>query len=250
MEDKLSLGMGTMTVSEKAKMDHAELTAGMSKKEASRLTPELIDVINKISKDPKLGEGYREAFVSFSSVLSDGKYKMHSYIDAVKFVSFRLMDMGVVESYKRTFPVKVAGWKAALWEDKDINSQASRYNKNPLVQKILEQSQVPDHILYMDMNRSALNALLNEGLTAKSDTARVTALIGVIQATKQPEISKHQVQVEVNNNVDGIEDLRKAATELAELQQKAISDGVVSAQDVAVSGILEAEVVDDEENEQ
>ena len=47
---------------------------------------------------------FRENFVTYSNVLEGSKYTTEQYINAVKYVSFKLMGYTNRDSYKMTFP--------------------------------------------------------------------------------------------------------------------------------------------------
>lgn len=65
---------------------------------------ELLNNINNTLSDPDLYETYRDNFLSYMSVLNDGRYKITDYLNAVKYCTQRLMGKSQIDSYIVTFP--------------------------------------------------------------------------------------------------------------------------------------------------
>ena len=68
------------------------------------INQELMDSINKTLSDPDMFETYRENLLSYASVMADGRFKMESYVSAVKYVSHKLMGASNIAAYIKTFP--------------------------------------------------------------------------------------------------------------------------------------------------
>ena len=73
---------------------------------------ELIDKMNTTLGDPDMYEVYRENLLSYANVMQDGKFKLSSYIDAVKYVSQKLMGKTNMAAFTATFPDKIQDWMA------------------------------------------------------------------------------------------------------------------------------------------
>ena len=52
---------------------------------------QLIDKINVTLSDPELYETYRDNLLGYSKIMAEGKFRITNYIDAVKYVGFKLM---------------------------------------------------------------------------------------------------------------------------------------------------------------
>ena len=85
-----------------------ELAAAMPPALKSQATDSLANMLNNIASDPLVAETMRENFITYSHVLKDGKYKMDSYLSAIKYVSYKMMNLSNVEAYERTFPQRMA----------------------------------------------------------------------------------------------------------------------------------------------
>ena len=70
----------------------------------SNITQPLVDTLNNIAADPLIAEDIRNNFISYSAVLKEGKFKVEDYLNAVAYVSYKVMGNTNEESYAKTFP--------------------------------------------------------------------------------------------------------------------------------------------------
>ncbi len=105
-----------------------------------------------------------------------------------------------------------------------------------MVNKILERTLVPVHILNMDIHQEAINTQAELMRTAKSDTVRQKAAECLIMQLKAPEVAK--VEIDVNYSNDSIDELRETTRALAQQQLKLIKSGAVTAEYIAHSDII------------
>lgn len=211
------------------------------------VNPELIQKIQQTLNDPDMYETYRENLLSYTKVMAEGKFKVSGYIDAVKYVSHKLMGDSNIAAFSKTFPDKLAKWNAAGMASKDIASYVTAYNKSKLVNLILEQTLVPSWVLNQDLYQKALNTQAELMVNAKSEKVRSDAANSLLTHLKRPETQKLELDIGVKED-SSIAVLRQATLELAKQQRLAMEAGVVNAQEVAHSRVVidgEAEVVDD-----
>lgn len=210
------------------------------------LNQELVDRVNATLSNPAEFEHYRDNLMSYTRVMQDGKFKIDSYLDAVKYVSHKLMGSSNIEAYMKTFPDKYQDFVTRGVAPKDIASYVTAYNKGKLVNLIFEQTLIPVHVLNMDMYQKALNAQFELGLTAASEKVRSDALNSVLTQLRPPEVKKFELDIAVKEN-DAIKTLRESTLALAEEQRKAIAAGAINAQDAAHQKLVidmgDAEVV-------
>lgn len=90
-----------------------------------------------------MAEAIKDNFLSYTQVLSEGKFKTEDYLSAVMYVSFKLMGMTNQDAYARTFPARYRTLLNNGTSAKDISSYVSMYNKGRLVNLILEKSLIP-----------------------------------------------------------------------------------------------------------
>lgn len=206
---------------------------------------ELIDQINTTLIDPEMYEAYRDNLISYTSVMQDGKFKISGYIEAVKYVSHKLMGCTNIDAYIKTFPDKYDRFVQQGVAPKDIASYVTAYNKSKLVNLIFEQTLIPSYVLNQDLYQKALNVQAELMVTSKSDKVRCDAANSLLTHLKMPD--KQRVELEIGIKEDGsIAILRQTTLELARQQRLMLESGAMNAQEVAHSKI---EVVDVEANE-
>lgn len=201
------------------------------------INQELVDQINKTLDDPDMYEQYRDNFLSYTSVMQDGRFKIADYISAVKYVSHKLMGASNIEAYTKTFPDKYQRFIAQGVAAKDIASYVTAYNKSKLVNLIMEQTLVPSYVLNQDLYQKALNVQAELMITAKSEKVRSDAANSLLTHLKMPETQK--VELEIGVKEDGsIAALRATTLELARQQRLMVQAGAMNAQEVAHSKLV------------
>jgi len=201
---------------------------------------EIIDQINKTLSDPELYEQYRDNLLSYTRVMQDGKFKITQYLDAVKYVGFKLMGMTNQEAYSRAFPEKMARFMLQNVAAKDIASYVTAYNKSKLVTLLYEQTMIPTSILNQDLFQKALNVQAELMMTANSEKVRCDAANSLISALKPPETKKVELNVGMKED-QSISSLREATLELVAQQKQMLQAGLMDAQQVAHSKVIEGE---------
>lgn len=204
------------------------------------ITQELIDKINTISTDPILTDEIKKNFLGYTGILQDGKYKTEDYLNAVVYVSYKLMGYSNIDSYIKTFPQRYQVLVSKGLPQKDIAAYVTAYNRGKLVNRILEQTLVPTWVLNQDIYQKAINtqaALLN----SKNEKVRFMAADSILTHLAKPEKAGPLVNIEMSQNT-GIEDLRETLVKLAEVQQNLIKQGKATTEQIAEQKIIEAEV--------
>ena len=207
--------------------------AVLPKQFKERVSQELVDSVNLIFDDPYEREVYRDNLLSFSSVLQEGKFKLESYIDAVRYMGFKMRGDLNKTAFIKTFPDRYQAHLDKGTSDKDISSYVSAYNKSILVNKVREQTLIPSYILNADMFQGALNKqyqIMNNddaSFKVQSDAAN-----SIMTHLKVPEAVK--MELEVTQKEDkAIDQLRAAIQEFTERQLSSIREGNSSALSVA-----------------
>ena len=198
---------------------------------------ELIDSVNAVISDPEVYEAYRENLLSYTKVMQDGKFKVTGYVDAVRYVSYKLMGHTNIDSYIKTFPDKYQRFLDQGVAAKDIASYVTAYNKSKLVNLIFEQTIIPSYVLNQDLYQKALNVQAELMVSAKSELVRTTAANSLLTQLKMPE--KQKVELDINVKEDGsIAALRAATLELAKHQRLSMQAGQSTAQEIAASSLV------------
>lgn len=204
------------------------------------ITQKLVDKINTISTDPILTDEIKKNFIGYTGILQDGKYKTEDYLNAVVYVSYKLMGYSNIDSYIKTFPQRYQVLVSKGLPQKDIAAYVTAYNRGKLVNKILEQTLVPTWVLNQDIYQKAINtqaALLN----SKNEKVRFMAADSILTHLAKPEKAGPLVNIEMSQNT-GIEDLRETLIKLAEVQQNLIKQGKATTEQITEQKIIEAEV--------
>lgn len=198
---------------------------------------ELIDQINATLSEPEMYESYRDNLLSYTKVMADGRFKVSSYVEAVKYVSHKLMGATNIEAYSKTYPDKITRFNAQGVTAKDIASYVTAYNKSKLVNLIFEQTLIPSYVLNQDMYQRALNVQADLMMNAKSEKVRTDAANSLLTQLKMPEIKR--VELDITTREDSsISALRTATLELAAQQRLMMQSGAMNAQEVAHSKVV------------
>lgn len=199
-----------------------------------------VDKLNNLAHDPIVADQIRNNFISYAHVINDGKFSIEEYLSAVKYVSFKLMNLTNVDSYARTFPQRYAGLLAKGTSQKDIASYVSAYNRGKLVNLILEQTLVPSWVLNQDIYQKAINTQAELMNNAKSERVKCMAADSILKALAKPEAAGPLVNIDMKES-SGINELKQALVELAANQKKSIEKGILTPKN-----IVEAEIINEQ----
>jgi hypothetical protein len=199
-----------------------------------------VDKLNNLANDPIVADQIRNNFISYAHVINDGKFSIEEYLSAVKYVSFKLMNLTNVDSYARTFPQRYAGLLARGTSQKDIASYVSAYNRGKLVNLILEQTLVPSWVLNQDIYQKAINTQAELMNNAKSERVKCMAADSILKALAKPEAAGPLVNIDMKET-SGINELKQALVELAANQKKSIEKGILTPKT-----IVEAEIINEQ----
>jgi hypothetical protein len=204
----------------------------LPEKVRKNVSQELMDTINNVVSEPELYEAYRENLMSYTKIMQDGRFSLDNYLNAVMYVSHKMMGNTNIQAYSKTFPDKITRFKATGVSDKDVSSYCTAYNKSKLVNLIFAQTLVPSYILNQDLYQKALNVQADLMLNAKSEKVQTDAANSLLTHLKMPESTK--VEMDITVKEDGsIAALRRTTLELAKVQRQAIERGHMNAQDIA-----------------
>lgn len=187
-------------------------------------TQAMVDRINSALGDPIIAEQFRNNLVSYTSVLSDSRFKIQDYLNAVMYVTFKLLGKSDKEAYSLTFPTRWRNLAAANTSSKDIASYVSAYNRGQLVQKILQQTLTPTWVLNQPVYQETINQLFGIVTGGKSEMARVQAGNALLNALKPPETKEVNINLGVVKS-DGLASLEQGLERLVTSQLDAINGG-------------------------
>ena len=227
------------------------LVQGLVRKQwRSYIDDEFVDRLNNLGGDSKvLSKIYKDNFFSWLKAVSGDdwdcrKYGIEDYVNAVKFVSLRLLGNTILDSYKEVFPDRVMLVEKEYEEDGDssklkerLNWLASAYSKGKLVVKILQLTLVPSYIINAPLYDEALQKLAD---MIRNDEvrgmAKVKACEAILEATKQPEVIEQNVNVNVGGGIirnEAMDELREVTEKLATTLKMEMEKGKHKLQEVA-----------------
>ncbi len=220
-------------------------------KDKTVITDELVTTLNMIILDePEVGDLIKDNFLSYGNVLKDGKYSIEKYLNAVTFVSYKLMNMTNMDAYCHTYPNRYEKLKKRYmdvegYSQEDFDQKVSSYvyavAKSKLVTTILSQVQIPTKLLNMGLLQEAINVDAYLMHNAKSEMVREKAANTLIQYLGNDEDNKIQIDVGYKKD-DIIEQYEVAMKKMVEEQLDQIHKGA-DVKQIANAQILEAEVV-------
>jgi hypothetical protein len=206
-------------------------------------TQEFTDHINSIIADPLVAEAVRENFIGYANVLKDGKFKTQDYLNAVIYVSYKLMGDSNQDAYAKTFPKRYQDLVAKGTSTKDISAYVASYNKGKLVNLVLEQCLVPAWVLNQDLYQKAINRqawLMENAISEKVQTEAANSLLTHL---KRPETTKVELDVGIKDN-SGLSQLTDTLAVMAERQLELMRQGV-GVKEITATPLIQGEVVRD-----
>ena len=222
--------MGTQLTKEQFK-------AILPKAVRGNVSQEVMDKINQVLADPLMGDQLRENLLSYTGVMTNGKFKMEDYLYAVKYVSHKLMGSSNFEAYIKTFPDRYQTLLTNGTQSKDIHSYVSAYNKNKLVNLIFEQTLVPTHVLNADVFQKAINVQAKLMISAESELVRTQAANSLLTHLAKPKDSVPLINIDMRPS-SGMAELQNMLAALAEKQVNMIDQGM-TAKEIAAQRLVE-----------
>ena len=220
-----------------------EVETAVPPKLKSMVSQTLVDRINTAVADPDLAEEFRKNFISYTSVMRDGLYKMDDYINAVMYVSYKLMGMTNQDAWIKTFPQRYARLQAQGVSPKDIGSHVYAYKSNKLVNAIMEQTLVPVWVLNQHLFQEALNVQADLMNNAQSDMVRTTAANSLlVHLTKPKEAVGTLINIDMRET-SGMDEMKQKMREMAQMQLELQKSGMTVAE-IAGQRLVQAEVID------
>lgn len=214
-----------------------ELKRAMPSNLRSSVSQTLVDTINNITVDPIVAENVKDNILSYANILKEGKFKTEDYVNAVTYVSYKLMGLSNSEAYEKTFPQRYNDLIARVVSKKDISSYVAAYHKGKLVNLIMEQSLVPSWIVNQENYQRAINVQVELMTSATSEKVRTDAANSLLTHLKKPETTGLKINLDLKEN-SGMSELKDSITRLA-AQQKELIEGGMSAKLIAATPLID-----------
>lgn len=202
----------------------------------NNVTQQLVDNINNCVADPIMAEAIKDNFLSYTQVLSEGKFKTEDYLSAVMYVSFKLMGMTNQDAYARTFPARYRTLLNNGTSTKDISSYVAMYNKGRLVNLILEKTLIPTWVLNQHIYQKAINVQADLMSNANSEMVRMQAANSILTHLVKPKEVGPLINLDLREG-SGLNELKATLTQLAQQQRDLIGQGVTT-KSIADQGLV------------
>ena len=219
----------------------------MPKHMKTRVDDTVIATIEAMWDDEGMADSIRENMISYTSVLSDGKFKMEAYLTAVKYCTYKLIGDTNHTAFARTFPLKIATWLSEARPQKEIARYTTAYNQSKLVTLIMAQARMPVAILNADVYQETINAMAKIALDKDVSPRDRVAAGNTLLTNLKPDVAKIELDVSIKTD-SIIQGLRDVTMAYAAKQLTSLKDGVYNASEIAHQPlIIEGNYTDGEE---
>lgn len=203
----------------------AEIANALPAHLRSAVTPAFADKLNNMASDPLIAEEFERNFVTYSKVLLEGKFKTSDYLNAISYVTYKLLGHSNQDAYKYTFPDRYRDMVARKYDAKQISSFVSAYHKGQLVSAILQQTIVPAFVLHQSKFHDVIGV---QHSIAMDDTAlnkdRVAAADSLMRILAPPQAKEVNLNLGVQET-SGMAELKAMMAESARQQKEFIENG-------------------------
>lgn len=218
---------------------------GLPARKKVKVSDDVLDMLRKGIDDENMWQVIEDNYLTYQSVFSSGRFSSEEYINAVKYVSVKLMGAKNVDAYRAVFPerferiVKQAEKSNCKNPNNYIDGFVSSYNKSLLVTRILEQSLIPSYVLNAPLHQKAINTLAEMVIDPKvKGMARVKACEVLLNYTKPPETIRHQLDL-TDSGIDTVANLKDALAGLADTIKRGIDKRVITLKQAAEGEFVE-----------
>lgn len=225
-------------------LDVEEIKNAVPSQHKGKITAEFVADFNKLIDDPDYGEVYGRNIVSFTNVLSEGKFKLTDYFNAVAFVSHKMLGLTNLDAYGKVFPDKLKRLLNTYNDMKILHTYASEYNNNKLVTLVTQQTIMPDFIVYASIRHKAIRTQA-ELLNHKNPHVQQKAADSLLNHLKPPVEAKMSIDIGAKDT-GVIADLANALSNLSNQQRGMIIDGSVDAKEIIHAPLMITKEVNDE----
>ena len=131
------------------------------------------------------------------------------------------------DAYFKTFPDRYQTLVAKGTSSKDMAAYVSAYNRNKLVNLIMEQTLVPSWVLNQHLYQKAINVQAELMQTANSEKVRSDAANSILTHLAKPKEAGPLVNLNLNES-SGMNELKAMLGQLAQMQVDKINSGVAT----------------------
>lgn len=223
----------------------------VDKNRKSAITDVLVDKLNTIintTDEEEVREAIVDNFLTYGNVLTSGKFPIEKYLNAVRFVSYKMLNMTNLEAYRHTFPDRYKNYLDKYvsegFSEKDaesrMGSSVNAVAHGKLVSDILIQVQIPSKILNYGRLQEAVNVATGLMYTSRSDMVKLQAAKTLIEylGTNDDGMS---IPINVDKRGDAVDKYEALFKRLAEEKLALMVKGG-NVQKIANATVIEVEV--------
>lgn len=201
---------------------------------------EMMDRVNQIiqSENPTYAEYFRNIWVDsldlMNSSYTGGKaYSYKELANACLFMTYRMAGDTKIKAYCKVFPERFERLKSEGENNSRLYEYAEIYSRNKICTDLAAKISIPTHILYQDAFHKAMRVSVDIMMDEKvSPKVRIEAAANVMNHTKQPEIKKAELDINIRET-DDLQQLRQALSDLSSKQHQMIIEGNYNVVDVS-----------------
>lgn len=192
---------------------------------------EFVETLKKSLKESQIEGIYAENFFGWIDCI--GSNTLMSYVNAVKFVSWKLYGLTDINAYRATFPDRFARFVEEKKSRDYINGFASMYSRGKLVVELMKRTLIPSYVLNAPVFQEAINKLVE---IIRDDSVKpmpkIKACETILNYTKQPEVIEGNLKIDLGRN-DMIGELRDVTEKLAGTIMEGLNRGGITLGEVA-----------------
>lgn len=216
---------------EERKRNIEKIRSGVPHELRQRFTPKAVNKMLERIDDEESKDSFIENLIDFSALLGDGRYSHTAFVNAVKFVTYRLMDRSKLDCYKLTFPDKYERMLEAGRDKNHIATVAWRYANGKLPTDMMKQARVELSVIFTAERVKVATELSKIALYSPKELNRIKAAEVFLTHTAPPD---EGMQLDVNvTGDDTIQKLTQLLSDQAIRQKEKIITGEYTAAEVA-----------------
>jgi len=162
------------------KLDIELVKAACPRTLRSGVTQDFVDKLNNIHSDPLIREAMQERTLGFINILAEGRFKVDDYLNAIRYVTYKMAGSTNQESYTKAFPARYQKFLSDGLDAKAISAYVAMYAKGKLVTMLLERAMIPVWLVNADNYQKAINVQVGLMTSAASEMVRTQAANSIL----------------------------------------------------------------------
>jgi hypothetical protein len=215
-----------------------DLTAVLPKGLGKSVDAHLMDQVNSCIEDPDIAEHFRSNLITYAGVLTAGQFKLQDYLNAVQYVTYKVMGLSHKDAFLATFPNKHARYNRDEVPNSKVVKYAGNYHAGKLVTLCFEVAMIPIYITNYGVLQEAIDVQADLMRSSSSDIVKQKAADSLMGHLQSPETKKYELEVKIVEDT-ALSELKRTMLQCATQESLAISTGTMTALDVAERVVIE-----------